>query len=107
VAQSLDLALPTPCRIQWRKQLPNGAVLPDESKVMTGMLTPGRCDSVRIGRGCPKECLLEISDRMLRPSTTAPASIHLRRLRFDRRCAESHGQLAAARVENRVLTVAL
>jgi len=43
VAQSLDLALPTPCRIQWRKQLPNGAVLPDESKVMTGMLTPGRC----------------------------------------------------------------
>lgn len=43
VAQSLDLALPTPYRIQWRKQLPNGAILPDESKVVTGMLTPGSC----------------------------------------------------------------
>jgi len=43
VAQSLDLALPTPYRIQWRKELPNGIVLPDESKVVTGMLTPGRC----------------------------------------------------------------
>jgi hypothetical protein len=43
VAQSLDLALPTPYRIQWRKQLPNGAVLPDESKVLTGMLTVGGC----------------------------------------------------------------
>jgi hypothetical protein len=43
VAQSLDLALPTPYRIQWRKQLPNGAILPDESKVVTGMLTTGSC----------------------------------------------------------------
>jgi hypothetical protein len=43
VAQSLDLALPAPYRIQWRKALPNGAILPDESKVMTGMLTPGGC----------------------------------------------------------------
>ena len=43
VAHSLDLALPTPYRIQWGKQLPNGAVLPDESKVMTGMLTAGSC----------------------------------------------------------------
>jgi hypothetical protein len=43
VAQSLDLALPTPYRIQWGKQLPNGAVLPDESKVSTGMLTASRC----------------------------------------------------------------
>lgn len=43
VAHSMDLALPTPYRIQWRKQLPNGAVLPDSSKVMTGMLTPTSC----------------------------------------------------------------
>jgi hypothetical protein len=43
VAQSLDLALPTPYRIQWRKALPNGAILPDESKVLTGMLTAGDC----------------------------------------------------------------
>jgi hypothetical protein len=43
VAHSLDLALPTPYRIQWRKQLPSGAVLPDESKVLTGMLTTGAC----------------------------------------------------------------
>ena len=43
VAQSLDLALPTPYRIQWGKALPNGAVLPDASKVQTGMLTPTTC----------------------------------------------------------------
>jgi hypothetical protein len=43
VAQSLDLALPTPYRIQWRKELPNGAILPDESKVLRGMLTDGDC----------------------------------------------------------------
>ena len=43
VAQSLDLALPTPYRIQWRKELPNGAVLPDESHVETGMLTSATC----------------------------------------------------------------
>jgi hypothetical protein len=43
VAQSLDISLPAPYRIQWRKELPNGAVLPDESKVVTGMLTPGNC----------------------------------------------------------------
>ena len=43
VAQSLDLALPTPYRIQWRKELPNGAILPDESKVLKGMLTVGDC----------------------------------------------------------------
>jgi len=33
VAQSLDLALPTPFRIQWGKELENGAILPDPSKV--------------------------------------------------------------------------
>jgi hypothetical protein len=43
VAQSLDLALPTPYRIQWSKELANGAVLPDDSKVTTGMLTPTTC----------------------------------------------------------------
>jgi len=43
VAHSLDLALPTPFSIQWGRQLPNGAVLPDESKVMTGMLTASSC----------------------------------------------------------------
>jgi len=43
VAHSLDLALPTPYRIQWGKELPNGAVLPDSSRVMTGMLTPRVC----------------------------------------------------------------
>jgi hypothetical protein len=43
VAHSLDLALPTPYRIQWRKELPNGAVLPDASKVQSGMLTPTTC----------------------------------------------------------------
>ena len=43
VAQSLELALPTPYRIQWRKALANGAVLPDESRVETGMLTPAGC----------------------------------------------------------------
>jgi hypothetical protein len=43
VAHSLDLALPTPYLIQWSKELPNGAVLPDASKVTTGMLTPTVC----------------------------------------------------------------
>ena len=43
VAHSLDLALPTPYRIQWGKEMPNGVVLPDTSKVMTGMLTPRIC----------------------------------------------------------------
>ncbi len=43
VLQSMDLALPTPYRVQWRKELPNGAVLPDDSKVVTGMLTATSC----------------------------------------------------------------
>ena len=43
VVHSLDLALPTPYKIQWGKQLPNGAVLPDESKTSTGMLTSASC----------------------------------------------------------------
>ena len=43
VAHSMDLALPTPYRIQWRKQLPNGAILPDDSKVTSGILTPKSC----------------------------------------------------------------
>ena len=43
VAHSLELALPTPYRIQWGKELANGAILPDASKVMTGMLTPKIC----------------------------------------------------------------
>jgi len=43
VAHSLDLALPTPYRIQWRKELPNGVILPDAMKVTTGMLTPTTC----------------------------------------------------------------
>jgi hypothetical protein len=43
VAHSLELALPTPYRIQWSKELSNGAVLPDASKVTTGMLTPKAC----------------------------------------------------------------
>ena len=43
VAESLDLALPTPYLIQWGKQLENGAILPDASRVMTGMLTPTTC----------------------------------------------------------------
>ena len=43
VAQSLDLALPTPYRIQWRKEMPNGAVLPDESHIESGMLTSATC----------------------------------------------------------------
>ena len=42
-AHSLDLALPTPYRIQWRKRLSNGAFLPDESRVVTGMLTTSGC----------------------------------------------------------------
>jgi hypothetical protein len=43
VAQSLDLALPTPYRIQWGKELENGTILPDPSTMMTGMLTPTTC----------------------------------------------------------------
>jgi hypothetical protein len=43
VAHSLELALPTPYRIQWRKETPTGAVLPDEAHVVTGMLTPATC----------------------------------------------------------------
>ena len=43
VAQSLDLALPTPYKIQWGKEQPNGAVLPDASTVQTGMLTRTTC----------------------------------------------------------------
>src|SRR5262249_19143809 len=42
-AHSLHLALPPPYRIQWGKELPNGAVLPDASKVVTGMLTSRVC----------------------------------------------------------------
>lgn len=43
MAQALDLALPTPYRIEWRKQLASGAVLPDESPAVTGMLTSATC----------------------------------------------------------------
>ncbi|MGH7324679.1 MAG: hypothetical protein ACREJ9_08530 [Candidatus Rokuibacteriota bacterium] len=43
VLQSMDLALPTPYRVQWRKELPSGAVLSDDSKVVTGMLTAASC----------------------------------------------------------------
>jgi hypothetical protein len=43
MAHALDLALPTPYRIQWRKELASGAVLPDESHVVTGMLTSATC----------------------------------------------------------------
>jgi len=43
VLQSMDLALPTPYRVQWRKQLPNGTIVPDESKVVSGMLTEAGC----------------------------------------------------------------
>jgi hypothetical protein len=39
VLQSMQLALPTAYRIQWGKQLPTGGAAPDESKVVTGMLT--------------------------------------------------------------------
>ena len=39
VLQSMRLALPTPYRIQWGKQLSTGGAIPDESKVVTGMLT--------------------------------------------------------------------
>jgi hypothetical protein len=43
VVHALDLALPAPYTIQWGKQLPNGAVLPDESRTTTGMLTSASC----------------------------------------------------------------
>jgi hypothetical protein len=43
VARAMDLALPTPYRIQWRKELPNGAILPDESRTISGMLTAASC----------------------------------------------------------------
>jgi hypothetical protein len=43
MAQALDLALPTPYRIEWRKQLASGAVLRDESPAVTGMLTSATC----------------------------------------------------------------
>lgn len=46
VLASMDLPLPTPYRLQWRKQLPNGAVLPDDAKVVTGMLTEAGCSGV-------------------------------------------------------------
>jgi hypothetical protein len=39
VLQSMRLALPTPYRIQWDRELPTGSAVPDESKVVTGMLT--------------------------------------------------------------------
>lgn len=39
VLQSMRLALPAPYRIQWGKQIPTGGAVPDESRVMTGMLT--------------------------------------------------------------------
>jgi hypothetical protein len=35
----MRLALPTAYRIQWGKELPTGGAAPDESKVVTGMLT--------------------------------------------------------------------
>ena len=53
-----------------------------------------------------QECITEISHRMPRHSTAPPASRRLRRLRFDRRCAKGHRQFAAARVKDRILTVA-
>jgi len=37
--QSMRLALPVPYRIEWRKQVATGAMVPDESKVVTGLLT--------------------------------------------------------------------
>jgi len=43
VLQAMDLALPAPYRLQWRKQLPNGALLPDDSKVVRGTLTAASC----------------------------------------------------------------
>jgi hypothetical protein len=39
VLESMRLALPTPYRIQWGKQLATGGAVPDESRVVTGMLT--------------------------------------------------------------------
>jgi hypothetical protein len=39
VLQSMRLDLPAPYRIQWGKQLATGSAIPDESKVVTGMLT--------------------------------------------------------------------
>src|SRR5437762_2790315 len=44
---------------------------------------------------------------MPRHSTAPPAPRRPRRLRFDGRCTKSHCQLAAARVKDRVLTLAL
>lgn len=41
---SMRLALPVPYRIEWRKQLATGAAVPDESKVVTGLLTG--CDEI-------------------------------------------------------------
>jgi hypothetical protein len=43
VLQAMDLALPAPYRLQWRKQLPNGALLPDDAKVVRGTLTAASC----------------------------------------------------------------
>jgi hypothetical protein len=39
VLRSMQLALPTPYRIQWDRELPTGGAVPDETKVVTGMLT--------------------------------------------------------------------
>jgi hypothetical protein len=38
VVRSMGLALPAPYRIHWRKTLATGAVIPDESKAVKGML---------------------------------------------------------------------
>ena len=38
VLQSMGLALPTPYRLQWGRRLPTGGAIPDESKIVTGML---------------------------------------------------------------------
>jgi hypothetical protein len=46
VMQNLDLPLPTPYRLQWRKQLANGAALPDDGRVVTGMLTEDGCSKI-------------------------------------------------------------
>jgi hypothetical protein len=35
----MQLALPTPYRIQWGKSLSTGGAVPDDSRVVTGMLT--------------------------------------------------------------------
>jgi hypothetical protein len=38
VVRSMGLALPAPYRIHWRKKLPTGGAIPDDSKAVKGML---------------------------------------------------------------------